>query len=138
MRRKVLITIALTGALIAVPASAAFAHDCFVANRSGNGARGAGHSALNTDFEHGWVSFDVAEILTITEVSDVDAALEEWVAAGRPDAFATRVDTVIGGRSSNPNTGNGSGIDYFSESPVFGELVALILKYDGDPALLDG
>ena len=138
MGKKLLVTIALTGAMIALPASAAFAHDCFIANRSTQGARGAGHSAAATNFEHGWVSFEVSEILEQTEVSDVDAALAEWIAAGHPAALATRVDKVIGENASNPNLGNGKGLEHFSQSPVFGELAQLIVKYGGDPALLDG
>jgi len=138
MGRKLLTTLALTGLLLVLPASAAFAHDCFVANRSSHGAIGAGHSSTATEFAHGWVSFDVSEILTVTEVSDVDAALAEWVADGHPAAIATRVDKVIGEGSSNQNTGDGKGLEYFSESPVFEDLVALILKYGGDPSLLDG
>jgi hypothetical protein len=136
--KKLLATVAMTGMILVLPATAAFAHDCFVANRSTQGALGAGHSALATGFAHGWVTFPVADILAQTQVSDVDAALAEWVAAGHPAAFATRVDKVIGEGSSNPNFGNGRGLEHFSESPVFGDLVALILKYGGDPSLLDG
>jgi hypothetical protein len=137
MGKKLLVTIALTGAMLALPATAAFAHDCFVADRSTQGARGSGHSALATNFEHGWVTFDVSDLLAQAEVSDVDAALAEWVAAGHPAALATRVDTVIGEGSSNPNLGNGKGLEHFSESPLVGDLVALILKYGGDPSLLE-
>lgn len=137
MGRKLLITVAMTGALIALPASAAFAHDCFVADRSTQGARGAGHSAAATDFEHGWVSFEVAELLEAAGVSDVDAALADWTSAGNPAAFATRVDTVIGEGSSNPNFGNGKGLELFSESPLLLDLVDLILDHGGDPSVLE-
>ena len=131
--KKLLTTLALTGAMIAVPASAAFAHDCFVANRSDKGAVGAGHSSTATDFGHGWVSFSVAELLTDAGVQDVDAALAEWAAAGNKAFIATRVDKVIQEDTSNPNLGNGKGLEHFSESPVFGSLVELIVKYGGNP-----
>src|SRR5438093_13021958 len=119
--KKLLATVALAGTILVVPATAAFAHDCFIANRSTQGARGAGHSALATGFEHGWVSFEVSDLLAQTGVSDVDAALAEWVAAGHPAALATRVDRVVGENSSNPNFGNGEGLEHFSESSVFGD-----------------
>ena len=138
MGRKLLVTVALTGVMIALPASGAFAHDCFVANRSTQGARGASHSSTNTDFAHGWVSFEVSDLLTQAEVTDAAAALAEWVATGHPAALATRVDKVIQESSGNPNLGNGKGLEHFSESPLFGELAQLIVKYGGDPALLDG
>ena len=131
--RKVLATLAMTGAMIALPATAALAHDCFVANRSDKGAQGAGHSSANTNFEHGWVSFGVAELLTDSGVEDVDAALAEWVAAGNKAFFATRIDKVIQESSSNPNLGNGKGLEHFSESPIFPALVELIVKYGGSP-----
>jgi ABC-type phosphate transport system substrate-binding protein len=119
--------------MIALPTTAAFAHDCFVANRSAQGAIGAGNSSTVTDFAHGWVSFSVAEILEASGVSDVDAALAEWLAAGNKAFLATRVDKVIGEGSNNQNFGDGSGLEHFSESPVLGSLVDLILKYGGTP-----
>ncbi len=137
MRRKLLTTVAMAGALLVLPASAAFAHDCFVANRSSQGARGASHSSAATGFEHGWVAFELSELLDAAGVSDVDAALEEWAAAGNPAALATRIDKVIGADSGNPNLGNDKGLELFSESSVVGDLVALILKYGGDPSVLE-
>jgi hypothetical protein len=137
MGKKLLATVALTGAILALPATAALAHDCFIYNRSTQGARGAGHSALATKFQHGWLSFEVSDLLAQAEVTDVDAALAEWVATGHPAAFATRVDTAIGEDSSNPNLGNEKGLEHFSESPIFGDLAVLILKYGGDPSLLE-
>ena len=132
--KKVLATLAMTGAMIALPATAALAHDCFVANRSDKGAQGAAHSSANTDFAHGWVSFSVAELLTDSGVDDVDAALAEWVAAGNKAFFATRVDKLIQESTSNPNLGNGKGMEHFSESPIFPALVQLIVDHGGTPA----
>lgn len=131
--KKVLATLAMTVAMIALPATAALAHDCFVANRSDKGSQGAGHSSTNTDFAHGWVSFSVAELLEGSGVQDVDAALAEWISAGNKAYFATRVDKVIQESTSNPNLGNGKGLEHFSESPIFPALVDLIVKYGGNP-----
>jgi len=140
MGRKALTTLVLVGAMLALPATAAFAHDCFIVNRSTQGAIGAGHSSTSTGFAHGWVTFSIADALAGTGVSDVQAALAEWTAKGYPAAFATRVDKVIGGNTGaerNGIYGNGKGLDHFDESPVVQDLVALILKYGGDPSLLD-
>ena len=131
MGKKLLTTLALTGAMLVLPATAAFAHDCFIASRSSQGSQGAGNSAIATGFEHGWVSIDIAEELANAGVSDVDAALAEWLATGHNAFYATRVDTVIGAGTSNPNLGNGKGLDHFSESSVFGDLIELIEKYGG-------
>jgi hypothetical protein len=131
MGKKLLTTLALTGAMLVLPATAAFAHDCFIANRSSQGSQGAGNSAAATGFEHGWVTIDIAEELANAGVSDVDAAMAEWLATGHKAFYATRVDAVIGAGSSNPNLGDGKGLDHFSESPLFGDLIELIQKYGG-------
>lgn len=130
MGKKLLTTLALTGAMLALPATAAFAHDCFIANRSSQGSQGAGNSALATGFEHGWVTIDIAEDLANAGVSDVDAAMTEWLATGHQAFYATRIDKVIGGGSSK-NLSNGKGLEHFSESTLFVDLVALIEKYGG-------
>ena len=131
MGKKLLTTLALTGAILVLPATAAFAHDCFIANRSSQGSQGAGNSAFATGFEHGWITIDIAEDLASAGVSDVDAAMTEWLATGHQAFYATRADKVVGGASSNPNLGNGKGLEHFSVSTLFGDLVALIEKYGG-------
>jgi hypothetical protein len=137
MGKKVLITLALVGAMVALPASAAFAHDCFVVNRSSQGAQGAGNSAEATGFSHGWVSFDMKSMLEQAQVTDADAALADWISQGFKAFYATRIDKAIGEDSSNPNLGNLKGLDHFSESPLFGAFVQTILNWGGDPSLLD-
>jgi len=138
MGKKVLVTLALVGAMVALPASAAFAHDCFIVNRSSQGAQGAGHSSTATGFNHGWIAFDMKAALAQAQVSDVEAAFADWIAQGFKAFYASRIDTLIGGNSSNPNLGNGKGLDHFSESPLFGAFAATIIRWGGDPSLLDG
>jgi len=141
MGKRVLTTVVLVGAMLALPATAAFAHDCFVVNRSAQGAIGASHSSTNTDFAHGWVSFSMADTFAQTGVSDVDAAMADWLALGYPAVLASRVDKLIGANSGAEANGiyaNGKGLDHFSESPVLQDLIGIVLKYGGDPALLGG
>jgi len=141
MGKKVLTTLVLVGAMLALPATAAFAHDCFIVNRSTQGAIGSGHSSTNTDFAHGWVTFSIADTFAQTGVSDVDAAMTDWLALGYPSVFSSRVDKLLGdgtGAETNGIYANGKGLEHFSESPVLQDLVGIILKYGGDPALLDG
>ena len=140
MGKKVLTTLVLVGAMLALPATAAFAHDCFVINRSAQGAVGASHSSTNTDFAHGWVSFNMADTFASTGVSDVEAALGDWTALGYPTVLASRVDKLLGSAAADAHGiyANGKGLEHFSESPLLQDLIGIVLKYGGDPALLGG
>jgi len=110
-------------------AGPALAQDCFVVNRSAQGAVGASHSG-------NWVSFSLAEFLAAPPSAgedgglgmcqaQVDATLTQVKAAGLPTVFATRTDKVLlegTGADRNGRTADGKGIDHFGESPVFGQI----------------
>jgi hypothetical protein len=129
MGKKMLATIVLVGAMLVLPASAAFAHDCFIVNRSSQGAQSAAHSGR-------WVTFDMAATFAAAGVTSVEGAMADWLGQGYKAFYASRTDTLLGANSSNPNLGNGKGLDHFSKSPVFVALINTVLKWGGNPALI--
>ena len=132
MLKKIVVTGVAAGVLVAAPAGAALAHDCFVVNRSAQGSAGAAHSGK-------WSSFTLKQALSEflnVPAANVQAAYDEAVAAGIPKAFATRTDTVLlegTAADANGRTADGKGIDHFSESPIIAKLFEIALKYGGHP-----
>ena len=130
MGRKIVVTLALVGAMLALPATAAFAHDCFVANRSAQGATGAAKSGQ-------WIAISLEEVFAddfqVPE-ENVDDAVADAVAAGLPEVFATSAKKVIAegtGAEENGTLANGKGLEHFSQSPLGGIIFEIALEWGG-------
>ena len=129
MMKKLLVPTAAVAAVLVLSATPAFAHHCWVVNRSAQGATSVGaHSKV-------WVSFTLAEILPDPEEefglcpARISAGVAAVSAAGLPTVLATRVDkTLLAGTGAQQNgrTGDGKGIDHFEDSPVIGEMLETV------------
>jgi hypothetical protein len=99
---------AMSAALVVGFASPASALDCYIASRSENGNANATHSAR-------WITVTVEGFASSPEFPpgvDPDCFVEFWLSNGGPEAFTVRSDKVIGEGSSNPNLGNGKGLEH--------------------------
>jgi hypothetical protein len=108
---------AISAALVVGFANPASALDCFIANRSETGNANATHSAK-------WITVTVEGFATSPEFPpgvDPGCFVEFWLSNGGPEAFTVRSDKVIGEGSSNPNLGNGKGLEHIEEA--FGALL---------------
>ncbi|HEX9713239.1 MAG TPA: hypothetical protein VGB52_11920 [Actinomycetota bacterium] len=126
--KRVTATSTLTGLLVAAPAAAALAHECFIVNRSEAGSVNAGHAGK-------WVVIDLEEIL-VGEFGIDEAGAALIVAdageAGVPTLFSIYAGPTLAGRSSHMNeagAGDGKGIDWFFSGPYFGTLGEILASY---------
>lgn len=130
MGRKLLTTLALTGAMLALPMTAAFAHECIVANRSAQGAIGAGNSG-------NWFSITLEELFAFefsVPEENVNDAVAEAIDAGIPEALAIFGKFTIAegtGAASNGALGNGKGLEHLSQSPLAAEVEEIAEKWGG-------
>lgn len=130
MGRKVVVTLALVAAMLALPASAAFAHECFVANRSAQGAAGAAKSGQ-------WFSVSLEELFAFefsVPEANIDDAVAEAMEAGVPEVIAIFGRHILAegtGASSNGATGDGKGLEHLSTSPVAETIFGIALKWGG-------
>jgi hypothetical protein len=121
MRRRMLLAAVLSVVAVLGITSTAFGHECFIANRSANGDAGAQHSA-------NWVFISVEGFVNSPDFPpgvDGDCFLEYWASHGGPAGFTVRSDMTIGEGSSNPNLGDGSGLDHIEVA--FGPLLGAAL-----------
>ncbi|MBM7503256.1 hypothetical protein ACFPER_07220 [Agromyces aurantiacus] len=104
--------VALAAAGVLASGAAAYAHECYNADRSEQGNAGASHSQA-------WWTLDVAAALT-EELSpdDAECVLEAYEATGAPTSFTIMVKGAVGQdgtiASKNPHeekASDGSGID---------------------------
>jgi hypothetical protein len=94
--------------------SAAWAHECYIANRSDTGNTAARHSSR-------WTVLTVADIATFTPPgTDQACFVAYWTSHGGPASFTVRSDKTIGEGSANPNLANGKGLEHAED--VFGGL----------------
>jgi hypothetical protein len=130
MGRKLITTFALTGAMLALPATAAFAHECIVANRSAQGAIGAGNSGQ-------WFSITLEELFAFefsVPEANVDDAVAEAFEAGIPGvvSFFGKFSLAEGtGAASNGAFADGKGLEHLSQSPLAAEVTEIALKWGG-------
>jgi hypothetical protein len=121
MKKQMVAIAAMSTALAIGFASPASARDCFIASRSETGNANATHSAR-------WITVTVQDFANSPEFppgADPDCFVEYWLAQGGPEGFTVRSDKVIGEGSSNPNLGNGKGLDYIEVA--FGPLLGAAL-----------
>jgi hypothetical protein len=115
--RRLFVSLALAGTMLSVAAPAVLGHECFIASRSAQGDAGADHSAR-------WGRESLADIfgfiheivggqaLTADQISwAVSTAVNQGLPA---DGWIVRLDRTIGEGSSNPNLGNGKGLDHLA------------------------
>lgn len=118
MKRRIVAVAAMSVALVAGFASPAAALECYIANRSATGNANATHSSR-------WITVTVADFAASPEFPpgvDPDCFVAYWLSHGGPEGFTVRSDKVIGEGSSNPNLGNGKGLEHIEEA--FGALIA--------------
>jgi hypothetical protein len=118
MPRRFLASVALAAAAVLMMASTAFAHECFIANRSAQGNANVTHSDR-------WVTVSVADFANSPDFPpgvDPDCFIAYWSSHGGPASFTVRSDKTIGEGSQNPNLGNGRGLDHIEDAygPLFG------------------
>ena len=129
MLKKLLVPLSAVAAAVLLTSSSAFAFDCFVVNRSDQGATHVGNSQK-------WISIPLAEIMADDPANggfgfcpaQIDAGLAALKAAGLPTVLATRNDKILlegTGADRNGKTADGKGIDHFEESPLIGKVIAV-------------
>ena len=121
MPRRLLASVALAVAAVLAMSSTAFAHECFIANRSAQGNANATHSSR-------WVTLTVADFVNSPGFPpgvDPECFLDYWSSHGGPDSVTIRSDKTIGEGSANPNLGNGKGLDHLEDA--FGPLLGAAL-----------
>ena len=121
MPRRFLASVALATAAVLVMASTAFAHDCFIVNRSANGDLNATHSSR-------WATESLvgfAHSPGFPPGVDPDCFIAFWSSHGGPSTFTVRTDKVIGEGSQNPNLANGKGLDHIEDAygPLLGAAI---------------
>jgi hypothetical protein len=101
-----------TAAIVLGTTGTAYAHECYIANRSAQGNASATHSDR-------WITVTVADFVNSPDFPpgvDPDCFLDFWSSNGGPDSFTIRSDKTIGEGSANPNLGNGSGLDHIEDA----------------------
>jgi hypothetical protein len=116
--------------MLALPATAAFAHECIIANRSAQGAIGAGNSGQ-------WLTISLEELFAFefqVPEANIDDAVAEAVAAGVPEALAIFGKKTLAegtGAASNGAFGDGKGLEHLSQSPLAQTVFEIALKWGG-------
>ena len=130
MGKKIIATLALTGTLLALPATAAFAHECIIANRSAQGAIGAAKSGQ-------WFSLSLEELFAFefqVPEANVDDAVAEAIAAGVPEVIAIFGKKTLAegtGAAGNGALADGKGLEHLSQSPLAETIFGIALKWGG-------
>jgi hypothetical protein len=103
---------AVTAAVVLGTTGTAYAHECFIANRSAQGNASATHSDR-------WITVTVEDFVNSPDFPpgvDPDCFLDYWLSNGGPESFTIRSDTTIGEGSANPNLGDGKGVDHIEDA----------------------
>ncbi|MER7555641.1 hypothetical protein ABTZ46_01790 [Nocardioides sp. NPDC126508] len=112
MRKRSLAIATVAAAAVFGAGTPAFAHECYIANRSDQGNAGATHSDR-------WVTVTVAGFAHSPDFPpgfDPDCFVAYWLSHGGPESFTVRSDKTIGEDSSNPNLANGSGLEHIEDA----------------------
>lgn len=116
MRKRSLVLASFTAAAVLGASAPAYAHECFIENRSERGNAGATNSKV---WETGTVE-DFANSPDFPPGVDPECFVDYWLGNGGPEGFTFRIDKTIGAGSSNPNLGNGKGLEHIEAA--YGEL----------------
>ncbi|GAA1808977.1 hypothetical protein [Agromyces neolithicus] len=103
---------ALAAAAVLGTGAAAYAHECYNANRSENGNAGADHA-------EGWLTVHIAELTLGLSEEDASCVLDAYAETGSPTSFTIKVKGANGSGgtigANNPNNeakaADGKGID---------------------------
>jgi hypothetical protein len=115
---------AIAGALTIAAAAPASAMDCFIASRSTQGNTQAGTNS------NAWTIVTLSDFLAgSASQACINGAVAAVAAAGLPTQFTTKANMVIGETSSNPNLGNGKGLEHLDESPITGAVLGVVTAY---------
>jgi len=126
--KRAAVTTLLTGLIVAVPASSAFAWHCFVVNRSETAAVKAGGSG-------NWFTLDLAAILVEEFGIDAETVAQIVVRLGEegvPTTVALFERQLLMNKSPQAwagGYGDGKGIDSFFVGPYFGTLVEVLAEF---------
>ncbi len=118
--RRLLVGLALSGALFGATAPAVLGHECVIENRSTQGDdAAAAHSQV-------WVRLTLSDLFGFIHEfvggpalapGQVDWAVAAAIDAGLPaDGWVTRSDKTIGEGSQNPNLADGRGLDHLADT----------------------
>lgn len=106
MLRRSILSVLLAGLLALASVGSAFAHECTISSRSAQGNEGATNSMV---WDKLYLSTILGQFLGLTD-DQVAWALENR--GDLPEFWVIRVDKTIGEESSNPNLGDGRGLDH--------------------------
>jgi hypothetical protein len=122
MRIKMLFAAPIAALAIGMAAAPALAQDCFIVNRSTQGAIGASNSGQ-------WIAIPVTDALFPgAPATCVNAVNDALTAAGYPTVLATMGNrTLLQGTAADANgkTADGKGVDHFEDSPVIGQIMTV-------------
>lgn len=135
--RRVIGTMVLTGALLAVTASAALAHECMVANRSQQGEQAVGHSPM-------WLSENMAtheayeftfvvvfgvepteEMLDAAVAMHIEQGLQEWASFFQHHTLLVNPTTGEDTPAATMHAGDGRGMDHWSDTELGLAMIAI-------------
>ena len=135
--RRVTGTMVLTGALLAVTASAALAHECMVANRSQQGEQAVGHSPM-------WLSENMAtheayeftfvvvfgvepteEMLDAAVAMHIEQGLQEWASFFQHHTLLANPTTGEDTPAATMHAGDGRGMDHWSDTELGLAMIAI-------------
>jgi hypothetical protein len=122
VRNRLVKLAAVTATVVLGTTGTAYAHECFIANRSAQGNIGATHSDR-------WVTVTVEGFVNSPDFPpgvDPECFLDYWFSHGGPAGFTVRSDKTIGEDSANPNLGDGKGLDHIEDA--FGPLLGAALE----------
>ena len=117
MRKRFVTVLAMSAVAVLGTSGTAYAHECYIANRSAQGNAGATHSGR-------WVTDTVQDFAHSPGLQpgvDPDCFVNYWLSHGGPESFTVRSDKTIGEGSANPNLANGKGLEHIEDA--FGGLL---------------
>ena len=117
MRKRFVTVLAMSAVAVLGTSGTAYAHECYIANRSAQGNAGATHSSR-------WITSSVEDFAHSPDFPpgvDPDCFVNYWLSHGGPESFTVRSDKTIGEGSANPNLANGKGLEHIEDA--FGGLL---------------
>ncbi len=130
IKRMALTTGAALG-VVALAASPAMAHECFIVGMSEQSQ--AQNSKVWSELT---LSGALQQFFEVGNPSCADAAQAYAAANGAETRFLIRNDKTIGEASSNPNLANSKGLEHAEDSPITQQAVGLALQFiavNGEP-----
>lgn len=124
MLKKLALTTGAALGAVALAASPAMAHECFIVGMSEHSQ--AQNSQVWSEVT---LSGALQEFFGVASSGCADAAQAYAAANGAETRFLIRNDKTIGEGSSNPNLANGSGLEHAEDSPITQQAVGLAFQF---------